>query len=146
MYWIDRLRPGGGATRWACEGLTEVGLDLAWDLGAALASVGVSVARTLALLAWASGEDAGSVSAWGGDLGRRSARSTLMCVSLAATLCSPLIGRFGMRDLISLLRVVGDLQMSPEFNEARTHRPGPIQQVKYAVRRLVTLGMPPKDS
>mmetsp|Transcript_4671 Transcript_4671/g.13366 ORF Transcript_4671/g.13366 Transcript_4671/m.13366 type:complete len:100 (+) Transcript_4671:606-905(+) len=38
------------------------------------------------------------------------------------------------------------IDMSPEFNEARTHRPGPIQQVKYAVRRLVTLGMPPKDS
>ncbi len=36
--------------------------------------------------------------------------------------------------------------MSPEFNEARTHRPGPIQQVKYALRRLVTLGMPPKNA
>ena len=38
------------------------------------------------------------------------------------------------------------LQMSPEFNEARMHRPGPILQVKYAIRRLVTLGAPPKET
>lgn len=29
------------------------------------------------------------------------------------------------------------IDVSPEFNEARTHRPNPIQQVKYAIRRVV---------
>ncbi len=104
-YRIDRLRDGGGATRWACEGLTETGLDLASGSAAALASVGVSVALPLASLAWAWEEAVGSVSAWGGDSARPSARSTLTYVSLS-TLCGPGIGRVGIRNSNSSLPVV----------------------------------------
>jgi hypothetical protein len=35
------------------------------------------------------------------------------------------------------------INVSPEFAEGKTHRPNPIQQVKYAIKRLTTLTAKP---
>jgi len=102
-----------------------------------LGSDGVSEGLPSACWGWAWAEDA----AWA-SVRRRARKITRPLVSRLARARNANAGLgwgFGA--------AVGSqyIDLSPEFNEARTHRPNPIQQVKYAVRRLVTLGAPPKE-